>query len=91
MVLDDSSSSSTNTNHQYPDPEFVPRFPWSGDLESRFCTQSLDVPRHEAVPIKKDLTAHDSDREIFGLNGTRHSRQVSPTESEYEYREDSAK
>ena len=88
---DDSSISPPVFTHQYPDPENVPRFLWQGEAEIASFTWDLDTPMYDARPIRNDFAANDSDRGSISIHGTGNSHRSPSADSDYQYREDSAK
>ena len=91
MELDDSDDSPTTIIHQYPDPEDIPRHPWLGDVEIESCAQGSDIHIQDTTLIQNEFTTHNSYQERLGLDGMRWSSQTSSADSDYEYREESAK
>lgn len=77
--------------HEYPDPEFVPRYPWLGTQDHGASTEDLEHDLHSARPILgEESVQHDQDTQKPEPYVERLAQDRSP-DPDYNYREDSAK
>lgn len=77
--------------HEYPDPEFVPRYPWLGPQDYGASTEDLEHDPHSTRPtLREEFISRDQDTLRPGPYSERLARGRSP-DPDYDYREDSAK
>lgn len=77
--------------HEYPDPDYVPRFPWLGSQDHRASTEVVGHLPFSPRPTSPEKSlSRDPDTERAKHFAHRPGQDRSP-DPDYDYHEDSAK